>query len=70
MAAFIELKDVSAGYRNNPVFTHLDLALDEGQFAGIIGPTGSGKTTLLKTILGGLKPHGGEVKLLGEPLEN
>jgi len=66
---FIELKDVSAGYPNNPVFTHLNLSLPRGVFAGIVGPTGSGKTTLLKTILGIHKPHGGVVCLNGMPVQ-
>ncbi|MDH5378137.1 MAG: metal ABC transporter ATP-binding protein [Gammaproteobacteria bacterium] len=66
----IELKDVSTGYKDNPVFTHLNLSLEQGLFAGIIGPTGSGKTTLLKTILGTLKPHGGEVLIMGKPVSS
>jgi len=69
MPALIELTDVSAGYRNNPVFTHLSLTIEEGQFAGIIGPTGSGKTTLLKTILGTNVPHGGNVRVMGRPIK-
>ncbi len=68
MPSLIELRDVSTGYRNNPVFTHLSLDIEDGQFAGIIGPTGSGKTTLLKTILGTHQPHGGSVKVNGRPI--
>lgn len=70
MSPLIELSDVSTGYRNNPVFTHLSLQIEEGQFAGIIGPTGSGKTTLLKTILGAHQPHGGRVRVMGRPIRD
>ena len=70
MSNIIELKDVSTGYRNNPVFAHLNLAIKEGQFTGIIGPTGCGKTTVLKTILGSLKPHGGTIKVMGKSIRD
>jgi zinc/manganese transport system ATP-binding protein/zinc transport system ATP-binding protein len=68
VAPIIQLKDVSTGYPNNPVFAHLDLTIEEGQFAGIIGPTGCGKTTVLKTILGSLKPHGGSIEIMGQSI--
>lgn len=68
MTSFIQLQDVSAGYKDSPVFTHLSLSIDEGQFMGIVGPTGSGKTTLLKTILGSHEPHGGKVFIDGKPV--
>ena len=64
----IRLKDVSAGYKKNPVLTHLSLDIEEGHFAGIVGPTGTGKTTLLKTILGSHKVHGGVVEVMGKPV--
>lgn len=70
MPAIVELKDVSAGYHRSPVFTHLSLSIDEGAFAGIVGPTGSGKTTLLKTLLGTQKPHGGQVLIMGKPIKH
>lgn len=65
----IKLENVSVGYHNNPVFTHLNLEIAEGQFAGIVGPTGTGKTTLLKTILGGHIPHAGKVLVQGQPVK-
>lgn len=68
MASIVSLRDVSAGYKNNPVLAHLSLEVPEGQFAGIVGPTGTGKTTLLKTILGGHVLHGGEIIVDGRPV--
>lgn len=69
MNPLVELIDVSAGYRNNPVFAHLSLEIEAGQFIGIVGPTGSGKTTLLKTILGTHQPHGGRVSFMGKHID-
>ena len=65
----IKLDNVSAGYQSKPVFTHLNLDIAEGQFAGIVGPTGTGKTTLLKTILGAHIPHAGQVIVQGKPVK-
>ncbi len=48
----------------------VNLAIEEGEFAGIIGPSGSGKTTMLN-ILGALdKPTEGEAVVLGYQVES
>ncbi len=36
-----------------------------GDYVGILGPNGGGKTTLLRLMLGLLKPHQGELVILG-----
>ncbi len=44
---------------------HVDLAIAQGEFTGVVGPSGSGKTTLLN-IFGSLDaPSGGRVEVLG-----
>ena len=44
---------------------HVDLAIAQGEFAGVVGPSGSGKTTLLN-IMGSLDaPSAGRVEVLG-----
>ena len=48
----------------------VDLTLSKGEFMGLIGPSGSGKTTLLN-IIGGLdSPSEGQVRVLGQALDN
>ena len=64
----IELDDVTAGYRLNPIFAHLSLRLAKGSFTGIVGPTGAGKTTLLRAILGLIPPSAGQITVGGHPL--
>ncbi len=45
----------------------IDLAIERGDFAALVGPSGSGKSTLLN-LLGLLDtPTGGELTLLGRP---
>ena len=43
----------------------VDLAVPGGSILGLIGENGAGKTTLIKSLLGVVRPGGGEVKLLG-----
>ncbi|MCB9680162.1 MAG: ABC transporter ATP-binding protein [Alphaproteobacteria bacterium] len=46
----------------------VDLDLDKGEFAALMGPSGSGKSTLLN-IIGGLdEPDGGAVRIEGRDL--
>ncbi|MGH7848994.1 MAG: metal ABC transporter ATP-binding protein, partial [Thermodesulfobacteriota bacterium] len=61
----IELEDVTIGYENKGILGPLNLAIEKGQYWGILGPNGSGKSTLLKTILGLLPAVSGSVKTSG-----
>jgi NitT/TauT family transport system ATP-binding protein len=44
------------------------LAVGEGEFVSIVGPTGCGKSTLLNVAAGLLRPSSGTIRILGEPL--
>jgi NitT/TauT family transport system ATP-binding protein len=44
------------------------LAVADGEFVAIVGPTGCGKSTLLNVAAGLLKPAAGTVKIFGRPL--
>jgi len=48
------------------VLEDVSLAVEEGEFYGIIGPNGGGKTTLLRILLGLVKPDRGRVILRGK----
>jgi NitT/TauT family transport system ATP-binding protein len=45
-----------------------DLAVGEGEFVAIVGPTGFGKSTLLNAAAGLLAPSAGKVEIFGRPL--
>jgi zinc transport system ATP-binding protein len=42
----IELEDVWFAYEKTTILQNVSLALEQGEFLGIIGPNGGGKTTL------------------------
>src|ERR1700737_1163648 len=62
------LREVSAGYGDAVVISHIDLRLVEGESLAVLGRNGTGKTTLLNTIVGITQHHGGRIELAGRDL--
>jgi phospholipid/cholesterol/gamma-HCH transport system ATP-binding protein len=48
----------------------LDLTVQRGEVLSIVGGSGSGKTVLLRQILGLERPHKGEVRIMGHPVDD
>lgn len=61
----IEINKLSFSYDTVPVLEDVNLSVEHGEFATIVGPNGGGKTTLLKLMLGILKPAQGNIFVLG-----
>ncbi len=65
----IETHALAVGYRDDAalpgkiLFRAPDVLLWREECAALIGPNGAGKTTFLKTLLGGIPPLAGSVKL-------
>ena len=66
----IEFSGVTKSYT---VGTHalrgVDLQIEDGEFAFLVGPSGSGKSTIIKLITGELRPTAGTVHVNGYSLE-
>ena len=61
----IKITDLYKSYGKLEVLRNINLELEDGLVYGIVGPNASGKTTLIKTILGLVKPSGGEIEFNG-----
>jgi putative ABC transport system ATP-binding protein len=48
----------------------IDLAIEPGQFVGIVGKSGSGKSTLLNMVAGIDRPSSGSVAVAGTEIQN
>ena len=59
------VENLSVKRSKHVVLDNISLKIDCGEFVGLVGPNGGGKTTLLLTILGLLKPSGGNIQLFG-----
>ncbi len=66
--ALLELHDVSGGYGPVQVLHGLDLTVDEGEVAVVLGANGAGKTTLLRAISGIISSKG-EITFDGKRLD-
>jgi sulfonate transport system ATP-binding protein len=48
----------------------INLTIAQGEFCAVVGPTGCGKSTTLTLISGLERPSAGEVRVLGEPVQD
>ena len=59
----LSIQNLYFDYANQPVFSDLNMEINKGDFAFLIGKSGAGKTTLLQFIYFNLKPNSGNVIL-------
>jgi branched-chain amino acid transport system ATP-binding protein len=64
----LEIRGLHARYGSIEALQGTSLEVREGELVGLVGHNGVGKSTTLKAIAGVLKPSGGEIRWLGEPL--
>ncbi len=72
-AVSVALVDVTIAFRlaGGATYTavqNASLAVADGEFVAIVGPTGCGKSTLLNVAAGLLTPSAGQVDIFGSPL--
>jgi manganese/zinc/iron transport system ATP- binding protein len=65
----LEVRGLTAAYREKPVLWDVSFRVPEGQLVGIVGPNGAGKTTLLKVVMGLMRPAAGKVRVFGQSFE-
>jgi heme exporter protein A len=64
----LELRGLGRRYGERPALQDVTLTLEAGRTLVVFGPNGAGKTTLLRVLAGLLRPHAGDVRVLGARL--
>jgi ABC-2 type transport system ATP-binding protein len=61
----INVSNLTKFYGDFKALDSVSFSVSQGWVYGYLGPNGAGKTTTIRTMLGLLKPNGGEVKIAG-----
>jgi ABC-2 type transport system ATP-binding protein len=64
----VETGGLSKRYGDVRAVDDVTLRVDRGEVYGFLGLNGAGKTTTIRALLGMVRPSGGTVRLLGEPV--
>jgi heme exporter protein A len=64
----ISLRGVTRRYGERTALAAVTLELPRGQTLAVLGPNGAGKSTLLRVLATLLRPHAGELAVLGHSL--
>ena len=64
----IELNGLVRRYGERDALSGVDLSLQMGRTLVVFGPNGAGKTTLLRVLATLLRPHEGDVRVLGNAI--
>jgi heme exporter protein A len=64
----VELRGAGRRYGERAALRDVTLALEPGRTLVVFGPNGAGKTTLLRMLATLLRPHAGDVRVLGHDL--
>lgn len=58
----LRCRELAIGYPDRQIASDIQLEIDHGSRAAVVGDNGQGKTTFLRTIVDSLKPLAGEVR--------
>jgi branched-chain amino acid transport system ATP-binding protein len=64
----LSISGIDALYGDSHVLHGVSFELKPSQVLALLGRNGAGKTTCMSTIIGWLRPRGGEIRLFGEPI--
>lgn len=62
------VKSFPVGDKDVTILKGVSLAVNQGEFVSIVGPSGNGKSTLLNMITGIDRPSDGEIMVTGQPV--
>ena len=65
----VEVSQVSKRFGDVEAAKDISFEVESGEIFGLIGPNGAGKTTVIRMLMEIIKPDSGDVRILGEPLQ-
>jgi branched-chain amino acid transport system ATP-binding protein len=65
--AVLQARGLHSFYGESHILHGVDFKLGRGEAVGLMGRNGMGKSTLLKSLVGVVRPRGGEVSAFGRP---
>jgi phospholipid/cholesterol/gamma-HCH transport system ATP-binding protein len=66
--SIIQVRNLENRFGSHVVHQQLDLDLFRGEILGVVGGSGTGKSVLLRSIVGLVKPSGGDIRVFGKDL--
>jgi ABC-2 type transport system ATP-binding protein len=64
----IQVENLVKHYAKVKAVDGVSFAVDRGEIFGLLGPNGAGKTTIIRTMMDIIKPDGGTIQLMGQPV--
>jgi len=64
----VETFQISKSFKSVKVVDGVSFSIGQGEIFGMVGPNGAGKTTTIRMLMDIIKPDSGEIKILGEPI--
>ncbi len=59
----VKLENISFSFGNRKILENINISINQGEIAGLLGPNGVGKSTIFNLITGLIKPSYGSVKI-------
>jgi ABC-2 type transport system ATP-binding protein len=64
----VEVNHITKVYGTRAVVDDVSFTVNPGEILGLIGPNGAGKTTTIRMMMDIIKPDHGDIKILGEKI--
>jgi len=64
----VEVSEVSKSFNSTRAVDGVSFSIGQGEIFGMVGPNGAGKTTTIRMLMDIIKPDSGEIRILGESL--
>ena len=59
----VKLENISFSFGNRKILENINISINQGEIAGLLGPNGVGKSTIFNLITGLIKPSYGSIKI-------